>query len=59
MIRIIKIFLIVFIVNILNSNLLNANTINAIKITGNERISKDTIILFSNIKLNDNIKKRI
>ena len=57
MIRLIKIFVYVFFINTLNLNLLNANTVNEIQIIGNDRISKDTIILFSNIKVNENIRE--
>ena len=54
MIRLIKI---IYFLSILNLNLLNVNTVNEIQIIGNDRISKDTIILFSNIKVNENIRE--
>ena len=46
------IFLNIFIFNV---SILNANIINKINIVGNDRISKETIILFSNVQLNENV----
>ena len=42
-----------------NINLLSANIINEIQINGNDRISDDTIKLFTNISLNDELDRDI
>ena len=42
-----------------NINSLSANVISEIKINGNDRISDETIKLFSNISLNDEIDRDI
>ena len=42
-----------------NINLLSANIISEIQINGNDRISDETIKLFTNISLNDEIDKDI
>ncbi|WP_440676261.1 outer membrane protein assembly factor BamA [Candidatus Pelagibacter sp. HIMB1593] len=48
----VKLF-ILLIIFVFNFSILNANTINKINIDGNDRISKETIILFSNVQLNE------
>ena len=53
----IKIQLFVLIFFLLSSNSI-AEKINSIDVVGNERISKDTIILFSKISENDEIIKQ-
>ena len=40
------------------SNSLNAEIVKKIEIKGNDRISNDTIKLFSEVKLNDNLSKK-
>jgi len=45
-------FLLFFIINF---NLLHAEIIKDIKVSGNDRISNETIILFSNIEINDDL----
>ena len=42
-----------------NINLLSANIISEIQINGNDRISDETIKLFSNISLNDEVDREI
>ena len=49
-----KIFLIIFFL-LLYLTYAQAEIINEIKIKGNKRVSDDTIILFSNVNVNDNI----
>ena len=49
-----KYFIILNII-IFYTSFVNANVINKININGNDRISKQTIILFSDIQLNENI----
>ncbi len=50
-----KNFLIYFFLLFVNFNSTNADIINEFKISGNDRISDETIILFSGYKVNDNI----
>jgi len=57
-IRFINTFLIIFFLIIFNYSYSFANTIKKIEIMGNERISKDTIKLFSKISLNDKFNKQ-
>ena len=45
--------IIYLIVNLLIFSFSNAEIIKDIKITGNERISNETILMFSNVNLND------
>ena len=56
--RKIKLFLIIISLSFF-SNFASADVIKKIEIFGNDRISDETIIMFSNIKLNDqfNVKK--
>ncbi len=57
-IRFINTFLIIFFLFIFNYSYSSANTIEKIEILGNERISKDTIKLFSKISLKDKFNKQ-
>ena len=50
-----KKFLIYFFLLFLNFNNSYSDIINQFKISGNDRISDETIILFSGYKVNDNI----
>ena len=53
--RIYKIFFSFIIFNLFLINISNAELLKEIKITGNDRISNETIIMFSQINLNDEI----
>jgi len=55
--NLLKLFIQIFIIFIFKFNLLFADTIKKIEIFGNDRISIETIKLFTNISLNDEIKK--
>ena len=52
-----KFFLKIFLLNVLFINCALAEKIEKITILGNERISKETIKLFSEIKLNQNVNR--
>ena len=49
--------LLVFFIWIVNINPLYADTVKKIEILGNDRISNDTILLFANVSLDDDLKK--
>ena len=51
------VFLITFAISSLSTNLLNAEIIKNIQIEGNDRISNETIKLFSNKSINDYLKE--
>ncbi len=53
--NIFKLIIITFLFFVVNFNLLYADIVNKIKIIGNERISSETIELFSKISINQNI----
>ena len=55
MIKYLKKFVLLFLINIVLTKVAIAENINEIKIYGNDRISIKTIILFSDAKLNDNV----
>ena len=55
--NIFKLISLTFFVLVLSFNLLHADTVNKIEITGNERISDETIELFSKITLNQKINQ--
>ena len=55
MIKYLKKFVLLFLINIVLTKVAIAENINEIKIFGNDRISIKTIILFSDAKLNDNV----
>ena len=55
LLRILKIFFCSIIFNIFLLSLSNAELIKEIKITGNDRISDETILMFSKININDDI----
>ena len=57
-IKFIKIFLIIFYFFIFNFNHSFADEVKKIKIIGNDRISSDTIKLFSEVTIKDNINKK-
>ncbi len=50
-----KIFFFVFIIISLNTNLVQAEVIKKIDVYGNERLAKETIILFSDLNIEDDI----
>ena len=52
-----KLILNIFLIYLININLLNAEVLKKFKIKGNERISNDTIELFSGVTINENITK--
>ena len=56
--NLLKLFIQIFIIFIFKFNLLFADTVKKIEILGNDRISIETIKLFTNISLNDEIKKK-
>ena len=49
--------LLVFFIWIANINPLYADIVKKIEILGNDRISNDTILLFTNVSLDDDLKK--
>ena len=55
--NLIKLIVNIFLIYLININLLNAEVLKKFKITGNERISNDTIELFSGVTINENIDK--
>ena len=55
--NLIKLIVNIFLIYLLNINSLNAEVLKKFKITGNERISNDTIELFSGVSINENINK--
>ena len=55
--KFIRIILSLFILNLITINFSIAEIIKKIEIQGNDRISKDTILLFGKVSLNDNIDK--
>ena len=57
--KILKIVLSSFIINLLFINFSNAEVINDIKIIGNDRISKETIVMFSEVDINDNVNTNV
>ena len=57
--KILKIVLSSFIINLLFINFSNAEVINDIKIIGNDRISKETIVMFSEVEINDNVNANV
>ena len=59
MIKLIKITFITFILNIVFLNNSQSNIVKKIEILGNERISNDTIKLFSKININDELNNNI
>ena len=54
-----KIIIVFFILTFFNSHKVLSDTINQIDISGNYRISDETIKLFSCVEINDNIDKNI
>ena len=52
-----KLFFYLVFINLFNINLLFAEIVTSIKINGNERISDQTIVIFSEVSLKQNIKK--
>ena len=54
-----KIIIVFFILTFFNSHKVLSDTINQIDISGNYRISDETIKLFSGVEINDNIDKNI
>ena len=55
----IKVIILIIIINIFFINNLLADQLKEIKILGNERLAKETIILFSNLSIDDNIDPNI
>ena len=55
----IKLLIALFFLNFIYINSLNAQVIKNIEVTGNERISKETILLFSNITLDQQIDENV
>ena len=55
--NLIKLIVNIFLIYLININPLNAEILKKFKITGNERISNDTIELFSGVRINENINK--
>ena len=56
--NLLKLFIQIFIIFIFKFNLLFAETVKKIEILGNDRISTETIKLFTNISLNDEIDEK-
>ena len=54
--RIRKINLIIFVFLTLSFSSLNAQTYDVIKVTGNERLSVETILMFSGLKIGEDLK---
>ena len=54
-----KNFFIAFIVLLLSFGSVNAEKVDKINVSGNERISKDTIIIFGEIDLNDDFDDNV
>ena len=54
-----KIFLRFFFIYFISFTNVSAESVKKITVFGNERINPDTIILFSEIKVGDNLKKMI
>ncbi len=57
-IRLLKYILVLFFLNLINLNVSSSDIIKNIKIQGNERISSETIKLFSDINLNEQLIKK-
>ena len=55
----IKVIILTIIINIFFINNLLADQLKEIKILGNERLAKETIILFSNLSIDDDIDANI
>ena len=55
--NLIKLIVNLFLIYLININPINAEVLKKFKITGNERISNDTIELFSGVTINENINK--
>ena len=55
--NLIKLIVNIFLIYLININPLNAEVLKKFKITGNERISNDTIELFSGARINESINK--
>ena len=55
--NLIKLIVNIFLIYLINIYPLNAEVLKKFKITGNERISNDTIELFSGVTINENINK--
>ncbi len=53
-----KLFFLVLFFNLLSIGVLKSETIKEIRISGNDRISDETIIMFSQISVNDSIEKK-
>ena len=52
-----KIFIKIFVITFLLMSLVGAETLQKFEISGNKRISDQTIIIFSELKINDEITK--
>ena len=55
--NLIKLIVNIFLIYLISINTLNAEILKKFEITGNERISNDTIELFSGVTINENINK--
>ena len=52
-------FLVYILIALLNTSIVFAEIVNDIKVKGNNRVSTETIIIFSEIKKGDNVTDRI
>ncbi len=57
--KILRILFSSFIINLIFINFSNSEIISNIKIIGNDRISKETIVMFSEVDINDNVNANV